>query len=149
MKRKRLIIVVLSVFLLMQAAIPVYAATYSNAPTEISTYTPIIVPRMKYTARVATNLIIDSKGKVTITASVDGYKNITSKVSISAELQRYKNGKWSKVTTFSDSDNSHRIRLYETYRVSKGYKYRVVVTSTAVHNGKSETRTVTSSSKNY
>ena len=139
----------LSVFLLMHTAIPAYATAYSIVPTEMSSHTSIIVPRMKYTARVATNLIIDSKGKATITASVDGYNNIPSKVSISAELQRYKNGKWSKVTTFSDSDNSHRIRLYETYRVSKGYKYRVVVTSIAVHKGKSETRTVTSSSKNY
>lgn len=149
MERKRLIIVVLSVFLLMQTAIPAYATAYPIVPTEMSSHTSIIVPRMKYTARVATNLIIDSKGKATITASVDGYKNITSKVSISAELQRYKNGKWSKVTTFSDSDNSHRVRLYETYKVPKGYKYRVVATSTAVHNGKSETQTVTSSSSTY
>ncbi|MFW5670614.1 MAG: hypothetical protein ACOCM4_15575 [Acetivibrio ethanolgignens] len=98
-------------FSLIQAAIPAYAPTYSSAPTEISMYTPIIVPRMKHTARVATNLIIDSKEQVTITVSVDGYKNITSKVNISADLQRYKNGKWSKVTTFFDSDNSHRIEF--------------------------------------
>lgn len=101
---------------------------------------------MQYTERVATNLIIDSKGKATITASVERYKNITSKLSISAELQSYKNGKWSEVTTFSDSDNSHRVRLYETHKVSKGYTYRVVVTSITVHNGTSETGTVTSSS---
>ncbi|WP_313527701.1 hypothetical protein [Anaerotignum sp.] len=149
MKRNRLVMIGLSVFLLTQTAIPVCAAEYPTIPTETSSYTSAIVPRMKYTARVAANLIIDSKGKATVTASVDGYKSITSKVSLSAELQRYKNGKWSNVTTFSDSDNSHRIRLYETYRVSKGYKYRVVVTSTAVHNGKSETRTVTSSSTAY
>jgi len=42
---------------------------------------------------MATNLIIDSKGKATVTVSVERYKNITSKLSISAELQSYKNGK--------------------------------------------------------
>ncbi|WP_313527697.1 hypothetical protein [Anaerotignum sp.] len=145
MKKKQLVTLGLSVFLLAQTAIPVCAAEYPSSPTETSSYTSIIVPRMKYTARVATNLIIDTKGKATVTASVDGYKNITSKVSILAELQRYQNGKWTVVTTFSDSDNSHRVRLYETHKVSKGHKYRVVVTSTAIHNGKSETRTVTSS----
>ena len=149
MKRNRLVVIGLSVFLLTQTAISVYAAEYPTISTETSSYTSAIVPRMKYTARVATNLIIDSKGKATVTASVDGYKNITSKVNISAELQRYKNGKWSVVTTFSDSDNSHRVRLYETYKVSKGYKYRVAVTSIAVHNGKSETQTVTSGSSTY
>ena len=149
MNKKQLVTLGLSVFLLTQASIPVCAAEYPTVPTETSYYTSIIVPRMKYTARVSTNLIIDAKGKATVTASVDGYKNITSEVSVSAELQKYKNGKWSEVTTFSNSDNSHRIRLYEMINVSKGYKYRVVVTSTAVHNGKSETQTVTSSSIPY
>lgn len=149
MNKKHLITLGLLVFLLSQTAIPVCAAEYPSSPTETLSCTSVVVPRMKYTARVATNLIIDSKGKATVTASVDGYKNITSKVSISAELQRYQNGKWTVVTTFSDSSNSHRARLYETHKVSKGYKYRVVVTSTAIHNGKSETRTVTSSSTAY
>ncbi len=74
---------------------------------------------MKYTARASTNLIIDSKGKATITASIDGYKGVTDKVSINAELQQYKDGRWIKNTSFSDSDNSYRLRIYETTKVSR------------------------------
>ena len=50
-----------------------------------------------------------------------------------------------KVTSFSDSDNSHRIRIYETTEVAKGYKYRVVTKVTAIHNGDKESKTIISS----
>ena len=104
---------------------------------------------MKYIARASTNLVIDSKGKATITASIDGYKGVTDKVSINAELQQYKNGRWTKVTSFSDSGNSHRIRIYETTKVSRGYKYRVVTKVTAIHNGDKEIKTIISSEQRY
>lgn len=149
MKKRLFITFGICTFLMAQTAFPVYAAYSPTVPARVTVSGNTIAPRMRYTARASTNLIIDSKGEATITASITGYKNITSKVSLSAELQQYKNGKWSKVTSFSDSDDSHKLNLYETYSVSKGYKYRVRLTSKAVHNGKSETRTVTSSSVTY
>lgn len=149
MIKKKLIKIGLSTVVLLQIATPSFAGGYVPPPIESIGNIPIIVPYMKYTARASTNLIIDSKGKATITASIDGYKGLTDKVSINAELQKYKNRKWIKVNSFFDSDNSHRIRIYETTKVSKGYKYRVVTKVTAIHNGDKETKTITSSEQKY
>lgn len=149
MIKKKLIKVGLSTVILLQIATPSFAGGYVPPPREPIDNIPIIVPYMKYTARASTNLIIDSKGKATITASIDGYKGVTDKVSINAELQQYKNGRWIKVTSFYDSDNSHRIRIYETTDVSKGYKYRVVAKVTAIHNGEKESKTIISSEQRY
>lgn len=149
MTKKKLIKIGLSTVILLQVAMPTFAVGHVLTPTEPIGNIPIIVPYMKYTARASTNLIIDSKGNATVTASIDGYKGITNKVSINAELQQYKNGSWTKVTSFSDSDNSHRIRIYETTKVSKGYKYRVVTMVTAIHNGDKETKTIISSEQEY
>lgn len=149
MIKKKLIKIGLSTVVLLQIATLSFAGEYVPPPTELIGNRSIIAPYMKYTARASTNLIIDSKGKATITASIDGYKGVTDKVSINAELQQYKNGRWTKVTSFSDSDNSHRIRIYETTEVAKGYKYRVVAKVTAVHNGEKESKTIISSEQRY
>lgn len=149
MTKSKLVKIGLSTVILLQISMPAFAAEHVLMPIEPIGNIPIIVPYMKYTARASTNLIIDSRGNATVTASIDGYKGITDKVSISAELQQYKNGRWTKVTSFSDSDNSHRIRIYETAKVSKGYKYRVVTKVTAIHNGDKETKTITSSEQKY
>ncbi|WP_353096864.1 hypothetical protein [Tissierella praeacuta] len=149
MIKKKLIKIGLSTVILLQVAMPTFAEGHVLTLTEPVGNIPIIVPYMRYTARASANLIIDSKGNATVTASIDGYKGITDKVSINAELQQYKNGRWTKVTSFSDSDNSHRIRIYETTRVSKGCKYRVVTKVTAIHNGDKETKTITSSEQKY
>lgn len=149
MIKKKLIKIGLSTVILLQVAMPSFATGHVLTPTEPIDNIPIIVPYMRYTARASTNLVIDSKGNATVTASIDGYKGVTDKVSINAELQQYKNGRWIKVTSFSDSDSSHRIRIYETTKVSKGYKYRVVTKVTAIHNGDKETKTITSSEQKY
>ncbi len=149
MIKKKLTKVGLGAVILLQIATTSFAEGYVPPPTKPIGNTPIIVPYMNYIARASANLIIDSKGKATISASIDGYKGVTDKVSINAELQQYKNGRWTKVTSFSDSDNSHRIRIYETTEVAKGYKYRVVTKVTAIHNGDKESKTIISSEQRY
>lgn len=149
MIKKKLSMIGLWAVVLLQIATPGFAGRSVPPPTEPIGNTPIIVPYMKYIARASANLIIDSKGKATITASIDGYKGVTDKVGINAELQQYKNGRWTKITSFSDSDNSHRIRIYETTDVSRGYKYRVVAKVTAIHNGEKESKTIISSEQRH
>lgn len=149
MIKKKLIKIGLSTVILLQIAIPSFARGHVLSRIEPIRNKSIIVPYMKYTARASTNLIIDSKGKATITASIDGYKGVTDKVSINAELQQYKDGRWIKNTSFSDSDNSYRMRIYETTKVSRGYKYRVVTKVTAIHNGDKEIKTIISSEQRY
>lgn len=153
MNKKQLVSLGLSICLLAQATIPVCArasVVEKQLPKEeIALDVSGMDLWMQYTSRVTTNLSIDSTGNAIVTASVDGYKDITTKVSIKTVLQKYKSGKWSDVATFSDSASSYKIRIYETIKVSKGYKYRAVTTSTAVHNGKSEIQTVTSGSTMY
>lgn len=149
MIKKKLIKIGLWAVILLQIAIPSFARGHVSSRIEPIGNIPIIVPYMKYTARASTNLIIDSKGKATITASIDGYKGVTDKVSINAELQQYKDGRWIKNNSFSDSDNSYRLRIYETTKVSRGHKYRVVTKVTAIHNGDKEIKTITSSEQRY
>ena len=79
MIKKKLIKIGLSTVVLLQIATTSFAEGYVPPPTKPIGNTPIIVPYMKYTARASTNLIIDSKGKATITASIDGYKGLQTR----------------------------------------------------------------------
>lgn len=84
-----------------------------------------ISPYMDYITRSSCNLYIDSGGRATINCSIYGYQGTTTKVSITANLQQYKGGKWVDIKTFTQSSNSHRTSLSETVSISKGYTYRV------------------------
>lgn len=108
-----------------------------------------IKPYMDYIARTSCFLYIDSNGKATTDCSVYGYQGITTKVSITANLQQYKNGSWVTFRTFTESANSHRLSLFETTTISKGYTYRVTAQVKAYSGTSFETRNLTSSSQSY
>ena len=94
-------------------------------------------------------LYIDSSGKATTDCSVYGYQGITTKVSITANLQQYKDGRWATIKTYTESANSHRVSLYETTTVLKGYAYRVTAEVKAYSGSSVETRSLTSSEASY
>ena len=109
----------------------------------------IIRPYMDYIARASCFLYIDSSGKATTDCSVYGYQGTTTKVSITANLQQYKDGRWVTIKTFTNSVNSHRASLYETATISKGYTYRVSAEVKAYSGSNVETRSLTSSEASY
>lgn len=105
----------------------------------------IIRPYMDYIARASCFLYIDSSGKATTDCSVYGYQGTTTKVSITANLQQYKDGRWITIRTFTESANSHRVSMYETTAISKGYTYRVTAQVKAYSGSSVEERNLTSS----
>ena len=109
----------------------------------------VIRPYMDYIARASCFLYIDSDGKATTDCSVYGYQGITTKVSITANLQQYKDGRWVTIKTFTESANSHRASLYKTTAISKGYTYRVTAEIKAYSGSSVETRNLTSSEASY
>lgn len=109
----------------------------------------IIRPYMDYIARASCFLYIDSNGKATTDCSVYGYQGITTKVTITANLQQYKGGRWVTIKTFTESANSHRAYLCETTTISKGYTYRVTAEVKAYNGSNVETRNLTSSESSY
>lgn len=67
---------------------------------------------------------VNSSGKCTIAASLQGYNGSNSKVV--AKLQKYSNGTWSTIKTFTDTHSSPDCTLSHSYYVTSGYSYRVV-----------------------
>lgn len=138
---------VLCALLLFSNGTPVFATTYDTATPSVASFA--VSPRMDYIAQANGRLYIDSDGIATVSCSVYGYQGTTTRVEISASLQQYKDGKWVTLETYTAEADSHRTNLSETYKLSKGYSYRVRATIKAYSGSSSETRSVTSSEATY
>lgn len=104
---------------------------------EISTY-------MNYISKASCFLYINSNGQATAKCSIDGYQGITTKVSITANLQQYKGGRWVDIKTSTQSSDSHRRSLSRTVSITKGYTYRVSAQVKACKGSSVETRNLIS-----
>lgn len=145
--RKCIVTLFLCFFMLCPSNLQALASELNTvAPT---TVTLAIAPRMDYIAQAKGSLYIDSSGNATISSSVYGYQGTTTRVTICARLQQYKNSNWITLKTYTAESNSHRASLNEIYTISKGYSYRVQATITAYSGSSSEIRTVTSSEAAY
>jgi hypothetical protein len=80
--------------------------------------------RNLYIDNTTTALSISSSGTATVKGSAYGNQSSTDEVEIYLYLQQYKNGSWQTIESWSDSFESHRGNLSETYSLTKGYKYR-------------------------
>lgn len=107
----------------------------------------IINPMTEIIVQGNATLAISNSGTATITAKVSGMSG-TSKVEITAILEKYENNKWIEITSFSKSNSSNSTTLNETYTVSKG-TYRVSAILIAYKGTSSETVTATSASRTY
>lgn len=65
-----------------------------------------------------------SDGTANCSASVTGYTTNTNRVSIDLYLQKYSNGSWSNISSWSDSANSYTLSVYHTKRIAAG-RYRL------------------------
>lgn len=144
---RKVILFALSLCLLCGSSMKVFAeqAIVEKIPEEIFE----IRPYMDYISRASCDLHINSAGKATIDCSVYGYQGTTTKVSITANLQQYKDGRWTNIKTYTESANLHRASLYETITISKGYTYRVTAQVKAYSGTIVETRNLTSSEVRY
>ena len=141
--RKRMVALVLCGVLMLAGNAQVFAADMeTDDATEIS-------PRMDDIDQATAKLSVDSAGNATINCKVCGRSGTTIHVSISAKLQRYVSGEWETLKTFTAESNSILVSLKDSYKVSKGYTYRVRATFRADSNSSMETRTVISNTEKY
>lgn len=112
-----------------------------NAQTENA-----ISPYMLY-IRQTTSVLSISGTTATVDCSTLGVVGEATKAKIVAELQVKNGSSWTTVETWTDTQNSYRASVYETYSVTKGKTYRVKVTATVWEGSQSEIQTVFSNEK--
>lgn len=141
--RKRIATLVLCALMFFAGNTQIFAADMTKAA-------PIVIsPQMENINRSTADLSIDTAGNATIKSSVQGFSGITNRVKISAKLQKYVDGSWKTIETFTAENDSYSVSLKESYKVSKGYTYRVRSTVYAYSDSSSEIKTVTSSEVKY
>ena len=86
----------------------------------------IITPYYTY-INSATNSMSISNDVASCSALLRATSQV-NKVEIMANLQRYQNGSWTTIASFSKSSNSSIVSLSETHSVTAGYSYRLVTT---------------------
>lgn len=141
--KKRIVALVLCGLMIFAGSIPSFAA-------DVTTNDPIVIsPQMEAISYSFTDLSIDATGNATIKSKVKGFSGITNRVKISAKLQRYVNGSWVTLEMFTDEKDSWYMSLKDTYKVSKGYTYRVQANVYAYSDSSSEMRIATSGEVKY
>lgn len=109
----------------------------------------VITPQWNYISKINPSLTVDDSGIATVYCSVTGKMGTTTRVEITAELQRYVSGRWVTIKTFTADSNSYRVTLSETYSLTAGYSYRVQATVTAYSGSAVESDVVTSGTVSY
>lgn len=104
----------------------------------------VITPQWNYISKINPSLTVDDSGIATVYCSVTGKMGTTTRVEITAELQRYVSGRWVTVKTYTAESDSYRLTLSKTCSLTAGYNYRVQVTVTAYSGSAVESDVVTS-----
>lgn len=108
-----------------------------------------IRPQLTYITHCETYLAMGEEGVADISSTVIGNINITTKVSISTEVQRYTNGKWVTIKFFTAANNSYVAGIEQTYPLIKGYSYRVRTTVSVYAENNVESRVLYSGIVTY
>ena len=131
MKRRILSLAALVLLITSMLAMPVSAA--DEAPTVTPRYVNISI----FTASVGVN----SSGKASCYSFVET-GNSTYKIHLEMNLQRYKDGYWSNVKTWS-GDGTGEKSLDKSWYVTSGYYYRTAATATVRTSSGSYVESVT------
>ena len=137
---------IMCVLLLVSCITHVYADEIMPfaAPTA-----PSISPLLEYVSENNANISVDNNGVATISCKAFGHKGITTRIEITADLQRYDNGRWITINRFAAASDSHRVSLSHTHTLATGYSYRVQATVTAYSGSAAESDVVTSGTVLY
>lgn len=143
MSKKRFLSAALGMLLLLTVSAPtVLAAGEANVAPESKVSIQYV-----YINQASTSLTISSSG----TATVYGYvqKTPTGKnIYLTSALQRYSNGSWSNVKSWSKSSTSSSASILETYQVTSG-TYRVETYYYVYGDGGYESGTIYSKTVTY
>lgn len=106
--------------------------------------------RWSYTSSIGVALTIDTNGYSKATCTIEGYRNLTTKIITYVYLQKYVNGSWVNVDNFSRTDYSwdtvfeqpfsvyaswgHDYRTYNSIYVYAGNSYEHIGAYSIVHH---------------
>lgn len=128
----------------------VLAGSTQSLAADVTTDEMVSVsPQMNSISRARTNLTVDSSGNAVIDSYVSGSFDITNRVKISAQLQKNVNGSWVTLQTFTEEKNSWQMSMKASYKVSKGFTYRVQATAYAYNVLSSESTIMVSNEVHY
>ena len=81
---------------------------------------------------ITSNMKVDSWGVATISATGQAKAaSSADSVEVIADLQKYENGSWTSLKSWSDKKDIKFATLSEKYAIAKGYSYRVYITVNA------------------
>ena len=136
-KKRRLVAALCLALCLVAFPVPqAMAATPEGGDSEI-------IPMMEYIYDAKHNFVI-SNGEAVMHALVRGNSSKVTKCEVTVELQKKGSLVWNEVETWSVTSSGRSAVIDETYEVTKGETYRMVVTFTAWSGSDSETKTFTS-----
>lgn len=115
-------------------SVPVSVEYYDNVE-EPALLSDSIMPRYTYIKQVGAGLQIQNKTAYLYAECITYNK---ANISVKVELQRYENGTWKTIKTYSNSANDTECVVSEEYAVTSGYDYRTNITVNA--NGESLTK---------
>jgi hypothetical protein len=145
LKRKTMLLFSI-VFIITSLRVSVQAQ--SNLLFNDVTQQLVIRPNFTYIWIFQTGFDISSTGKASVNVYLTA-QNVDS-VKVEASLQQYKNGTWTTIKSWSNTETGTNAGLAGTYYVAKGYSYRVVSCGSVFKSGNLvEITSYTSNSKTY
>ena len=129
--KERIICIAVSLFTLL---VPCVAFADAELDTSVD---EVIVDEYSYTSTVSTTLTISNAGVAKPRAVITGIPGTTTKLSATMNLQRYSNGSWQTIQSWSDSSTSNSLTISKSKTISRG-KYRTHTVFKAYRKSKSE-----------
>jgi len=143
----------LSLFVLLLISALSVAPTFADTSSIVfdsprTTGDLIITPNFVSIMTFSNDFSISSQGKASVTSYVTAIG--VNKCSITVDLQRYVNGSWTTIKTWTETNNNSYCSLGKSYYVSSGYQYRMTAYASVYNNGSFIEQTVyTSSTRVY
>lgn len=135
---KRIVSVLIALIITTTMIIPTYAITSNSSGSSC---------RIKYVSSVATSLTIN-KGTAYVGVKVRDAGKKSTKITVTAYLQKKSGKSWKSIASWTDSTTSNSLTLNKSKKLSKG-RYRVKSVTKAYKGKASETITDYSPEKKY
>ena len=140
---KKFALSTLAILIILSLCIPIASASSD-------TTTNVIKPMWTYLQLVHNGLQIDSSGLATMVSEINCYTGTVNKVRMDNYLQRYINGSWTTLNSWSQTTYDTYDYWGTTYYVYQGYNYRLL-TYFYAYNGNTllESTSLTTGIKSY
>lgn len=129
--KERIVCIAVSLLTLL-----VPCVAFANAELDTSV-DEVVVDEYSYTSTVSTTLTISNAGVAKPRAVITGIPGTTTKLSATMNLQRYSNGSWQTIQSWSDSSASNSLTISKSKTIAHG-RYRTHTVFKAYRKSKSE-----------